>query len=187
MIRMQSYRWGRVRNRCKRFAWYAIAHVLLFLVAPIVCRASIPAFAHGSEEHAAIVRVLKSEFDRPESPLAVAPVVVVEDHAIAGWVQDKRGGRALMRKVGGKWTIHLCSGDPLKNADMLESTGIPAGIAKTLSDRLAAAERAMPAETLALFATFEGVVHIGADGHHPPPGHGHHPPGAHDQHHQKHK
>ena len=77
-----------------------------------------------------------------------------------------------MRRVHGKWTIHLCSGDPLKHAEMLESTGIPAATAKTLADRLAVAERAMPAATIALFATFEGVVHIGADGQHPPAHHG---------------
>jgi hypothetical protein len=146
------------------------------------------ASATGSDaEQAAIVHVLKAEFDRKDAPLEVAPVVVVEDHAIAGWVQDKRGGRALMRKVRGKWTIHLCSGDPLKQADMLEGTGIPAGTAKTLAERLAAAERVMPAATVALFATFEGVVHIGADGQHPPTGHGHHPPAGHGPQHQNHK
>ena len=118
---------------------------------------------------------------RQEAPLSVAPVVVVGDHAIAGWVQDKLGGRALMRKVRGAWTIHLCSGDPLKNADMLASTGIPVDVARTLADRLALAERAIPAATVALFSTFEGLVHIGADGQHPPV-HGH--PSVHHGHHK---
>jgi hypothetical protein len=54
-----------------------------------------------------------------------------------------------------------------------------APLAKTLADKLAAAEHAMPPATSALFATFEGVVHIGADGQHPPAHHrqhGQHPP-----------
>ncbi len=126
-----------------------------------------------------IVQVLRATFDRPEAPLAIAPVVVVGDHAVAGWVQDKRGGRALMRKQHGKWTIHLCSGDQIKHADILESTGIPTATAKTLAERLAVAERAMPRDTVALFATFEGIVHLGADGSHPPVHEG--------QHHPKHK
>jgi hypothetical protein len=139
-------------------------------------------FAQGREnqgDEQQIVALLKSTFDQPQAPLVIAPVVIEGDHAIAGWTQDKRGGRALMRRAHGKWTIHLCSGDPLKHADMLTSTGIPAPLAKTLADKLAAAERAMPPATIALFATFEGVVHIGADGQHPPAHHrqhGHHPP-----------
>jgi hypothetical protein len=143
------------------------------------------ASAQGKDHHAAdhqIMSLLKAAFDRPEAPLTIAPIVVVEDHAIAGWTQDKRGGRALMRKSHGKWAIHLCSGDPLKHADMLESTGIPTAIAKTLAERLAVAERTMPTETIALFGTFEGVVHIGADGQHPPAHHGQH--GHQAQHHK---
>lgn len=139
----------------------------------LACGAGAAQTAHPNGDEPQIVALLRATFDRPEAPLSVEPVVVAGDHAIAGWVQDKRGGRALMRKVHGKWTIHLCSGDPLKHADMLASTGIPADVAKSLADRLATAERALPGATVALFATFEGVVHIDADGQHPPAHHGH--------------
>ena len=144
----------------------AIALWLVSLSAPAMAQHA----AHGDEHQ--IVALLRANFDRPEAPLAVAPVVVVGDHAIAGWTQDKRGGRALMRRVRGKWTIHLCSGDPLKHADMLASTGMAPQTAKILASRLADAEKGLPAATLALFASFEGVVHIGADGKHPPLHHG---------------
>ena len=84
------------------------------LTLALACGTASAQTAHSTGDDAQIVTVLRSSFDRPEAPLSVAPVVVVGDHAIAGWVQDKRGGRALMRKVRGAWTIHLCSGDPLK-------------------------------------------------------------------------
>ena len=151
------------------------------LTLALACGTASVQTAHSHGDDAQIVTVLRSSFDRPGAPLSVAPVVVVGDHAIAGWVQGKRGGRALMRKVRGTWAIHLCSGDPLKNADMLASTGIRVDMARTLAHRLALAERAMPAATVALFSTFEGVVHIGADGQHPPV-HGH--PSVHHGHHR---
>lgn len=157
----------------------ARAHAPVWSVLAAFCVVWIALAQPAAAQHAAtsdehqITALLRATFDNPQAPLSVAPVVVAGDHAIAGWVQDSRGGRALMRKVRGTWTIHLCSGDPLKHADMLASTGIPADVAKSLAERLAAAERALPAATVALFSTFEGVVHMGADGQHPPAHHGH--------------
>jgi hypothetical protein len=48
-------------------------------------------------------------FDEPDHRLEVAPVAVVGDNAVAGWVQGNQGGRALLRKRNGKWVLILCS------------------------------------------------------------------------------
>ena len=72
-----------------------------------------------------------------------------------------------MRKLGGKWMIHLCRAPP-KGAAMLETTGIPGDDAQALAARPAAAEKVMPTETLARFSTFEGFVRMDVEGQYPP-------------------
>lgn len=45
-----------------------------------------------SHDQAAIKGLMRKTWERPSAPLSVDPVVVVDDHAIAGWIQDDRGG-----------------------------------------------------------------------------------------------
>lgn len=112
-----------------------------------------------------ITAKLKAMFETEGHPLAVVPVVVTGDWAIAGWSQDGRGGRALLKRKGEGWSIHLCSGDSLKQADVLTKMGIPAPDAEHLAHHLAEAEKPLPAEKLALLASFEGTVMVeGAEG-----------------------
>jgi len=103
---------------------------------------------------------MMSTFDKPDSRLVVEPVVVVDNSAVASWIQGDRGGRALLRREGGKWRIVLCSGDPLKSASMLEQAGVPPAAAEQLASLLKQAESTLPPESVALFSTFEGVVNV---------------------------
>lgn len=137
-----------------------------------------PASAQAAQAAHEIVHLLKATFDRAEAPLSVEPVVIVGDHAVAGWSQEGRGGRALMRKVKDKWTIHLCSGDSLRHAAVLKDTGVPEAQAAELAKTLATEEAKLPKDKVALFGTFQGTVMIGPDGHHPPTEHGAHAPPA---------
>ncbi|WP_244316701.1 copper uptake system-associated protein [Pannonibacter tanglangensis] len=111
---------------------------------------------------------LKSIFESEGKPLAVAPVVVAGGWAIAGWTQDGRGGRALLKQKADGWSIHLCSGDSLKDATVLQQIGIAEHDARTLAANLASAEASIAPETLALFASFEGTVMVEGEAH----GHG---------------
>lgn len=111
----------------------------------------------------AIPAVMKEIFETPENKLTVNPVVVQGDFAVAGWVQEGKGGRALLKKGHKGWAIHLCSGDSLKEAANLAKVGMSEADAKTLADNLAAAESSIDAKTLELFASFEGTVMM--DGH----------------------
>jgi copper(I)-binding protein len=122
----------------------------------------------------AIPAVLKGIFETADSKLAVNPVVVQGDFAIAGWVQDGKGGRALLKKGHKGWSIHLCSGDSLKQAANLAKVGMSEADALALADKLATAEATVEQETLKLFASFEGTVMMGDDGAH----------GGHDGHQQ---
>ena len=53
---------------------------------------------HGASAADAIVALLRHSFDRPDAPLAVEPVVVNGDDAVAGWSQGGTGSRALLRR-----------------------------------------------------------------------------------------
>jgi periplasmic copper chaperone A len=129
-------------------------------------------WAHDAAEH--ITHVMKAQFDTPDNPLTVEPVTVGGDFAVAGWRQGDKGGRALLRMVDGNWSIHLCSGDGLKDAAVLHQAGIPEDIAKDIAARVAEAEAKLDPAILKQFASFEGTVVIDEAG-----GHGH---GAHGNH-----
>ena len=80
-----------------------------------------------------------------------------------------RAGRKAIKAVArsfaettGKWRVFLCAGDALKQAETLEQTGIVAAEAEALAAKLAAAEKTVPAERLALFASFKGLVEMDA-------------------------
>jgi copper(I)-binding protein len=120
----------------------------------------------------AIPAVMKAIFETGDSKLAVDPVVVQGDFAVAGWVQDGKGGRALLKKGHKGWAIHLCSGDSLKDAANLAKVGMSQADAQAMADKLATAESSVDPETLKLFASFEGTVMMGGD----------HAHGAHDGH-----
>ena len=138
---------------------------------------SIPWFAcaqtsHGpaqpGTQHAAsagvdaddIRMVMKKQFDRPDAPLSVEPITVHGSTAVAGWVQENRGGRALLRKTHGRWTISACAGDGLTQADVLHMAGLQPAAAQALARAVQRAESSLSKEKLALFASFEGMVQI---------------------------
>jgi copper(I)-binding protein len=125
---------------------------------------------HGAlDDRGAIEAVLKAEWDRADAPLKIEPVVVEADHAIAGWSQEGRGGRALLARKHGQWAVHLCTGDAVKDAANLEKMGVPAATASALAMRLGEAEAKMDQTVVALFSTFEGTVMMNEHG-----GHGEH-------------
>lgn len=112
----------------------------------------------------AIATVLKAQFETEGKMLDVNPVSIQGDWAIAGWSQDGKGGRALMRKGDHGWAVHLCSGSSLKDAATLEKIGIAGDVAKALADANSQAEAAMGADKIALFDSFEGTIMMNEHG-----------------------
>jgi hypothetical protein len=112
----------------------------------------------GDDPQQAIPATLKVMFERPDKPLDIAPVVVQADWAIAGWRQDGRGGRALLKRTHYGWGIYLSSGDSLTDAGTLEKIGLSAHDAAGLAAKLKEAEAGFDPSALALFSSFEGTV-----------------------------
>lgn len=112
-----------------------------------------------------IAAVMKKQFDRPDAPLTVAPVTVLGTYAVAGWTQGAKGGRALMQRDANGWFIAVCAGDGLKDAKVLQTTGMSADHAVKLAAAVKAAEAKLGKDQLALFASFEGMVKVGPAGH----------------------
>ena len=123
---------------------------------------------HGDSQ--AIEHAMKKQFDKPEAPLKVEPVSVEGGFAVAGWLQQGRGGRALLEKRHGQWVITVCAGDGLKQVEILAQTGMKPEVAKRLAAKVAVQEARLPSETLKKFASFEGMLRVDGDAAH---GHGH--------------
>jgi hypothetical protein len=145
---------------------YLLVQAMLCLVALVNGSAALA--AEPLSDATAVRQVLMAAFDKPEARLQVEPVVTVGAHAVAGWTQGDRGGRALLHKDRKGWAIVLCAGDGLKDAKLLREAGVPSAQATTLAQSLAKAEAALPAAQRAKFATFDGVVRMDAAGQHPP-------------------
>lgn len=126
------------------------------LVALGIASLSNPLLAEpAAGDEAAIRQVLMSTWDKPGAPLAVEPVVIEADHALAGWSQGARGGRALLaRQPDGRWTVQVCGGDTLLDSASLERSALPPATARALAAATVRAEAKLPAARRALFSTF---------------------------------
>jgi hypothetical protein len=114
-----------------------------------------------------IEHAMKALFDKPDAPLKVAPVSVEGVYAVAGWIQSDRGGRALLKKENGKWSIQVCGGDGLKQASSLTMTGMDQASANKLAQKIAASEKKMPSEQVKKLALFEGILKVDGGAHDP--------------------
>lgn len=112
----------------------------------------------GMADPDAVVAVMKAQFDTPENPLTVDPVVIDGPYALASWAQGGKGGRALLRKADMGWEIVMCGGEDLRMPSFLTEHGVTR--AETLSQMFNAAEDDLGPEKVALYSSFEGVVMI---------------------------
>ena len=136
-----------------------------------------PSWAHeapGNSVHTvkmtdaqSIEHAMKVLFDKPGAPLKVAPISVEGAYAVAGWIQNDRGGRALLKKENDKWSIQVCGGDGLKQSSSLTMTGMDQSSANRLAQKIAAAEKNMTSDQVKKFAMFEGVVKVDGGAHDP--------------------
>jgi len=136
--------------------------------APIAQASPVNGYAahlQASDSHA-IEHAMKKQFDKPKAPLKVEPVSVEGGFAVAGWLQQGRGGRALLENRHGQWVITVCAGDGLKQVEILAQTGMKPEVAKRLAAKVAAQEARLPSETLKKFASFEGMLRVDGDAAH---------------------
>ncbi|MFM8760828.1 MAG: copper uptake system-associated protein [Polynucleobacter victoriensis] len=117
------------------------------------------AFAQSSDQEQ-IKQLMKYQFDKPHAPLSVAPIAVVGDHALASWIQIDSGGRALLVRHHGKWSIALCGGDGLTQVDVLEKTGMSKQVAAQLTKQLVEGESKLSPKHKKMFSMFKGEVKV---------------------------
>lgn len=122
--------------------------------------------AWSADDDAAIRAVLMQQFDKPEARLQVDPVVAQGEHAVAGWSQGDRGGRALLRRQHGHWQITACAGDALKDPRTLREAGVPGPDADRLARSLANAEARLSPAARQRLSRFDGLVRMDAQGQH---------------------
>jgi len=132
---------------------------------------------HEAEDPQVAIRdVLKTMFETPDKPLTVDPIIVQEEWAIAGWQQDGRGGRVLLKQSPHSWQVQMLGGDTFKSPAGYASAGVSPRDAEQLSQRVIEAEAKLDGPALELFGSFEGMVAISQDetasGHSAHEGHG---------------
>ena len=111
-------------------------------------------------ESKAITKVLKSQFERPGAVLRVAPISIVESHAVVGWVQGTDGGRALLQKLNGQWEVQVCAADGLKDENDLVLAGVGKEQAHALAAKVNQAEAGLPKPYLKQLSKFQGSVNM---------------------------
>lgn len=110
--------------------------------------------ASASDDAVDIRAKINHEFDRPYAVVVIDPIVIEQGYAIADWVQNETGGRALLQQKSGQWTIMLCSGNALKQANKIVDAGVPRAAANQLARRLSDAEKNIPPEKIKQFGMF---------------------------------
>lgn len=108
----------------------------------------------SSNEANDVAQSMRAIWDRPDAPLTVDPIVVEGDYALAGWTQQARGGRALLVRRDGRWQVHVCGGDGLKNIEALKMAGMSEPAARRLAEAANKAEAKLPERTREKFASF---------------------------------
>ncbi len=124
-----------------------------------------PAQTQEQSTEQQVKAVLMSQFDKPEARLAVAPVVIEGNAALAGWTQGEAGGRALLKRQKDRWVIAVCGGDDLTQARWLKDAGLSPDQAQRLSLRATKAEATLPASQRAKLSLFKGTLKVD-QGHH---------------------
>lgn len=141
-----------------------VAPILTFLLFSTLVFSMAKVIAASAQE-IAIETVMKSQWDKPEAPLTVTPIVIVSDYAVAGWSQNIKGGRALLKQNEGQWTVLFCGDASLKSIPVLQQAGMSLDDAIRMSTELNKAEEKASAEQIDLLNTFKGVVKVDESHH----------------------
>lgn len=120
----------------------------------VVAALSFNVLADENPSYQQIRAIISSTYDKPEHKVETSPIAVLDNYAIADWIQGERGGRALLHLNNGKWTIMACGADALKEIKTLIEAGIPDHTAKNLVAQLTIAEKSVHPDHLKKFSLF---------------------------------
>lgn len=114
----------------------------------------------------AISEGIKRQWQKPDHPVTVPVVVISHEFAIADWIQEPRGGRALLRLNAGHWQTLMCGDDNLMQQKTLMQAGVPEVDADNLIASLTQAEAQLTADQQATINSFKGIVDLLKAPHH---------------------
>ena len=117
-------------------------------------------------DQAQIETLLKDQFDQPDSPLRVLPIVIDGSHAVAGWSQGDKGGRAYLTKTGSSWSVRMCSGESLTQEDTYTQFGVSNAQASSLTSKLLQEEKIMGDGFSERLSSFQGTIILDGQSHH---------------------
>lgn len=132
---------------------------MIFIMAMFAFASSNIAQANQDDE-TNITQVMLKQWDKPENPLHVAPIVVAADYAMVGWTQGEKGGRALLHKHHGNWQVLLCGGDALTKTEQLTQAGLETKTANDLIKGFKQQAQQLSSQEIEKMSLFEGVVNV---------------------------
>jgi hypothetical protein len=115
---------------------------------------------------AMIISVIQTQWQQPNQPVYVPIVAISTPFAVADWIQDARGGRALLKLVDGHWQTLACGDAQIKNVFTLGKMGVPKSHAEVIVQKLNLNEVHLSKAQLALINSFSGVVNVEMHSHH---------------------
>ena len=126
----------------------------------VLTSGQVKAATGSGAEQTAIQMLISHQFDQPGNKVETAPIAVVNDVAIADWIQADKGGRALLRRSKGKWVIIACGGDGLKEINALKDAGIPESTATALLSQLRQAEQHLSQDKIKKLSLFGSTINL---------------------------
>lgn len=113
-----------------------------------------------AKETTAIEIALKAQWDKHNHSIRVPVIVMQGDYAIADWIQEQRGGRALLRREQQNWKTLLCGDANMNQVSNLVSAGVSREDAKHLAAALEQEEKRLSDADKALTDSFKGIVDL---------------------------
>lgn len=127
-------------------------HIAFVLFLLLTLHANI---SMADDEQSQITHTIKSQWEKPNAPLQVEPIVIVHNFAIADWFQQEKAGRALLHKQSNHWSVVVCAGDALKEIDSLVNSGVPEEEARKLNEAINKAEQQLSVTQLTKLSDFK--------------------------------
>lgn len=141
----------------KRLQILPIKRVGVLLLLLLVSLVFLHDFCDEKQKHQ-VAQAIKAQWDKPDRPVEVLVVVVEDDFAIADWLQEARGGRAVLRNMNGSWQTLACGDAQIKHVQKLTQFGMRLPQAQAIVQQLQLEERNISQEKLRRIDQFSGVV-----------------------------
>ena len=138
--------------------------LLLFAVTHIAIAAETNHTPQSAE--AMVISAIQTQWQQPNQPVYVPVVAVSAPFAIADWIQEARGGRALLKLTDGHWQTLACGDAQIKNVYTLGKMGVPASHAAVIVQQLNLDEVNLTNAQLSLINSYSGVMNMETHLHH---------------------